>query len=304
MVTTLSPKQFLRKNLIEGIANKQMEQNLDFMNLFDITYTDNVSVTYHEDLTTAGEDITNGVMGEPLDLGELSELTTVEISPITQKSGMLNPFGLQIKVSERDMRRSEIINDLVRATDRAAFAMAKKVNDDIVTDLAAVTNDITEVDGSAVWSGDTADPVGDIVLFQEAMDLEGWGQELTDLFLHKTNYYEFKKYMLGVDRDWAMSPLGGNKEVPNVMGVNIHNTKSTQLSEGAYLGIDSRPGFRPMEIYAYRPEGFGARPELSLINVYRYKEEKYPHNEVVEFVAETMYALKQPNSVCYKSSGI
>ena len=304
MVVTLSPKQFLRKNLIEGIANKQLEQNLDFIDLFPVTYTDNVSVTYHEDLTTAGEDQTNEVTGAPIDLGELSELSTVEISSITQKSGMLQPFGIQIKVSERDMRRSEIINDLTRAVDRISFLMAKKMNDDQVTILTGVSNDITEVNGSAAWSEDTADPVGDIVLFQEAMDLEGWDSQLTDIFLHKTNYYEFKKYMLGVDRAWAMSPLGGNKEVPNIMGVNIHNTKSTQLSEAAYVGIDGRPGFQPIDVYAYRPEGFSTGGDVRLLNVYRYKEEKYPHNEVVEFVAETHYALKRPNSACYKSSAI
>lgn len=304
MTVTLSPKQFLRKNIIEGIANKQLEQQLDFKDLFDVVFTDAVSVAYSEDTTTAGDDITDGTMGSPLDMGELSELSTIEVSQITQKAGMLKPFGYQIKVSQRDMRRSEVIDELTRAVDRAAFGMAKKINDDIVTKLSAVSNDMTEVAGDAVWSADTADPMGDIVKFQEAMDLEGFPYQLTDLFLHKTNFYELKKFMIGIDRSWAMDPTGGQKDVPNILGVNIHNTHSSQLSESNIIGLDTRPGYRGMTIYAYRPPEMAGRPESPMINVYQYKEEKYPHNVVTEFVSEIFPALKIPNAVYYMAAAV
>lgn len=304
MTLTLSPKQFLRKNLIEGIVNKQMEEDLDFINMFNVTYTDNVSVTYHEDLTTAGEDVTNEVTGEPLDLGELSELTTVEISPITQKAGMLRPFGLQMKVSERDMKRSEIVNDLMRATERISYVMAQKINNDIVTTFKNTTNEITEVGGAAAWSEDTADPIKDIINFKKAFKVSGYGSRLTDLYVHEDNYSELEQYMVGIDRNWAISPRG-EEDIPRIRGVSIHEvTNSTEVAEGSYLGFDSRPAYKPMDIYAYRPEGFSVSPNFRMVNVYRYKEQKYPHNEVVEFVGETLYAVKKPNSFCYKSSGI
>lgn len=304
MTVTLSPKQFLRKNLIEGIANKQMENDLVFLNAFNVTYTDNVSVTYHEDLTTAGEDISNGVMGEPLDLGEISELPEVEISPITQKSGMLKPWGVEIKVSERDMKRGIIVNELMRATERVGYAMAKKHNSDLVSIFQNTTNDITEVDGTAVWSADTADPIRDIGLFKKAFHVDGYDSRLTDLFVYTDNYFEFEDFLIGIDRSWAMNPRS-EEMIPNIRGVNIHQVyDSNQVAEGSYLGFDMRPPFKPVETYAYRPEGFSADPNFRMINVYQYKEEKYPHNTVTEFVAETLNAVKKPNSFCYKSSGI
>jgi len=304
MTLTLSPKEFLRKNRIEGIANAQMEEDLDFVDLFNPVYTDSVSVTYHEDLTTAGDDITSGVTGEPLDLGELSELPTVEISPITQKAGMLNPFGLQMKVSERDMKRSETVNDLMRATERIGYVMGRKVNNDIVASLKAVSNDITEVDGAASWSEDTADPVNDIIRFKKAFKVNGFKSRLKRLYVHTDNYSELEELMVGVDRPWAINPRT-EEDIPPIRGVNITEiTNSGELAEGAYLGIDDRPQFRPMDVYAYRPEGFSIDPKFRMINVYRYKEQQYPHNEVVEFIGETLYAIKKPNSVCYKSSGI
>lgn len=304
MTVTLSPKQFLRKVNMEGIANRQMENDLVFLNAFNVTYTDAVAISYMEDLTTAGDDIANGVMGEPLDLGELSELSELEISPITQKAGMLSPFGIEIKVSERDMKRSEVVNELMRATTRVGYAMARKVNNDIVSAFQGKTNDITEVDGSAVWSADTADPIKDIGLFKKAFHVDGFDSMLTDLYVYTDNFYEFEDYMIGIDRSWAVNPRG-TERVPNIRGVNIHEVlDSNQVAEGSYLGFDTRPAFKPMEIYAYRPEGFSADPNFRIINVNQYKEQKYPYNTVTEFVAETMYAIKQPNSFCYKESGI
>jgi len=304
MTITISPKQFLRKNAIEGIANQQTEENLDFVNMFNVTYTDNVSVTYSEDLTTAGEDVSSGVTGSPLDLGELSELPTVEISAITQKAGMLKPFGIQMKISERNIRRSESVNDLMRATDRISFVMAQKINNDIVSKFQNTTNDITEVDGGAVWSADTADPIKDIINFKKAFKVDGFGARLNELYVHEDNYSELEQYMVGIDRNWGIDPRG-EEVVPRIRGVGIHEvTNADEVAEGSYLGFDARPAFRPMDIYAYRPEGFSQNPQFRMINVYQYKEDFFPHNTVTEFVAEALYAVKKPNSFCYKSSGI
>ena len=304
MTVTLSPKQFLRKQRIEQIANLQMENDLVFLDAFNVTYTDAVSVTYLEDLTTAGDDISSEVMGEPLELGELSELSEVEISPITQQSGMLRPFGAKIKVSERDMNRSEYVNELQRAVTRLGYAMARKVNNDIVSAFQNKTNDITEVSGGAVWSADTADPIRDIGLFKKAFHVDGFDSMLTDLYVYTDNFYEFEDHMISIDRSWAVNPRG-TERVPNIRGVNIHEVMDiNQVAEGSYLGFDMRPAFKPMEIYAYRPEGYSTAPNFRMINVNQYKEPNHPRNTVTEFVAESLYTIKKPNSFCYKSSGI
>lgn len=304
MAVTLSPKQFLRKNVIEGVANAQMEENLDFLPLFNTVYTDAVSVTYAEDLTTAGEDITNEVMGEPVQLGELSELPNVEISPITQKAGMLRPFGFQFKISERAMKRTETVNELMRATERVGFAMARKVNNDIGNKLIAVSNDMTEVAATTAWSEDTADPINDLLRFKKAFHVNGFGSKLTDIFLPTDNYAELEQYMVGIDRNWGIDPRG-EEEVPRIRGISIHEVFNTDvLDEADVLGIDSRPAFKPMEIYAYRPEGYSLDNKFQMINVSQYQEPNHPRNTVVEFVAETLYALKRPNSVYYYNEAV
>ena len=202
------------------------------------------------------------------------------------------------------MKRSEIVNDLMRATERIGFVMAQKINNDIVSTFQNTTNDINEVDGAAEWSEDTADPIKDIINFKKAFKVNGFGSRLTDLYIHEDNYSELEQYMVGIDRNWAISPRG-EEDIPRIRGVSIHEiTNSTEVAAGSYLGFDSRPAYKPMDIYAYRPEGFSMSPNFRMVNVYRYKEDKYPHNEVVEFVGETLYAVKKPNSFCYKASAI
>ena len=303
VVLTLDPREAIQPRLIEGIVNKQMEQQLSFQDIFPTVNTDATSFVYFEDTTTAGADIASGKMGSPLDLTELAELTTIEVSPISLKMGTMNRFGYELQISQRDLRTKPFIDELSRAYDRVSFGMAKKINDDTVAVLQAVSNDITEVSGYKVWSDNDADPVTDMLSFAQAMDLEGWPYELNRLYVHKDNYYEFLKFMWNIDRAWAMDPTGGvPRQLPAVGGVSVVNTKSTQLAEGSYIGLDTN--YPACTVYKFTDPKFSSNPADSRINVNQYEQEKYPHNIVIEIFAEMGIALKLPNAVSYKSSGI
>lgn len=298
---TLDPRRFMQKEYVEGIVNRQLEQSLDFINLFDVIPTDGTTVSWKQDVTTAGDDISSGLMGEPLDLGETSHLTKVEISPVTEKSGMLYPFGFKIEVSERDLKRSEVIDDLNRAVDRGTWAMARKINNDIIATMQNTTNDITEVSGAYVWSDSTnAVPVQDIISFQKAFRVDGFNHKLTDLFVHPDNFYEFKMYLAAKG---YIDVLRNDMDVPAILGTKIREA-ATGISEGAYLGIDSRPGFRPVSLFAYRDPAYKNAETFPLVTINQYQEDKHPKNIVTEFVAEILPAVRMPNGFCYKSSGI
>jgi hypothetical protein len=303
---TLSPKQFLNPTRIEGIANEQMETNLQFANMFPMVGQTETAVAYMEDLVTAGDDYDAGTTGKPLDLGELSELTEVEISQVTQKAGMLKPFGFKIAVSERDINRGSVVDELSRAVFRGAYIMARRIDDDIISKLQNSTNDVSEGAGAAVWSADGATVADDVISFQEAFDLDGYATELTDLFVHKTNFYEAKRYFA----DILMGVTGranqpGNKDVIDTgLGTMLHRARSASIAEGSYLGVDARRGFEPITVHAYRNPQFAASRDFGLVNVYQYKEEKYPHRTITEFISEIFAAVKRPNSATYRASGI
>lgn len=299
---TLDPRQALQPRFIEGIMNKKMEQQLDFLNIFPRVQTDALSFSYFEDTTNAGADLVSGVMGSPNQLAEVGELSEIEVSRISMQHGAMERFGYQLRFSQRQLREAAVVDEIARAYDRAAFGMSKKMNDDIIDKLKAVSNDITEVSGSAVWSDAAATPVEDILSFVEASMVEGYPYEMNELFLHKTNYFEMMKYLQGIDINWVRDPLAPEGRVmPVVNGVRINNLHSTQLAEGGYIGLDAR--YPAITVYEYKDPKHNTI-ENGMINVNVYEEERFPYNIVVEMYAERGLALKVPNAVSYKSSGI
>ena len=302
MVMTLDPRQALQPRLIEGVMNKKMEQNLDFLNLFPRVATDALSVTYFEDTTNAGADITSGTMGEPAPLGELGELSQIEVSRISMKYAGMERFGFELRFSERQLREPAFIDEITRAVDRAAFNMSNKMNSDIITKLEAVSNDITEVDGAAAWSGASATPVEDILSFVQASEVEGYPYSLNHLFLEHVNYFELLKYMQGIDINWVRNPMDPNaQQLPMVNGVQISKVFSTQLAHASYIGLDDR--YPAMTIYEYLDPKHSSI-DGGMVNVNKYTEEKHPYNIVVEMYAERGLALKVPNAVSYKAANI
>jgi len=298
---TIDPRQALQPRFLEGVINKKLEQQLDFLGMFPRVRTDALSFSYFEDTTSAGADITAGTMGTPNDLLELGELSEIEVSRISMAHGAMKRFGYQLRFSQRQLREIAVIDEINRAVDRAVFGISKKMNDDIVDVIKAVSNDVTEVSGSAVWSDDAATPVEDLLSFQEASMIEGYPYMLNNLYLHKTNYFEMLKYIQGVDINWVKSPFGGAQEVPEINGVKLHNLHSTQLAEGGYIGTDDR--FPGITVYEYLDPKHSSM-EGGMINVNMYEEERFPYNIVVEMYAERGIATKLPNSIYYKSSGI
>lgn len=304
-VITMDQRDFLQPKLVEGIVNREINPQLSFLNVFPVIPTTATSVSYMVDDDSAADDIASGKTGTPIDMGEMSKLSSIDVSPVNRKNGALTQFGYEIRVSKRDFERSEIIDDLNRAVSRAAYGMAKKINGDIVGTLKAVVNDISEVDGAATWDLDTATPVEDILSFADAMDLETTDYELTDLYLNKTNYFELLKYLQGIDINWVLDPMkNSQRAVPAVNGVNIHKLYSSELAEGAYLGIDGRPGNTPLTTYAYSPQGYQEEGEYPLVYVNQYTEDGKGGSIVTEFLAETFHAVKIPNAVTYKSGAI
>jgi hypothetical protein len=301
MVQTLDPRQALQPVFLEGVINKKLEQQLDFLNMFPRVRTDALSFSYFEDTTNAGADISAGTMGTPSPLMEVGELDEIEVSRISMKHGAMERFGYALKFSQRQLREEAVIDEINRAVDRATFGIAKKMNDDIVNAIKNVSNDVTEVGGSAVWSEDEASPVEDLLSFMEASMVEGYPYMMNNIFLHKTNYFELLKYIQGVDINWVRSPFGGMAEIPEINGMKVHNLHSTQLDEGGYIGTDDR--FPGITVYEYLDPKHSTI-EGGMVNVNRYEEERFPYNIVVELYAERGIATKLPNALYYKATGI
>ena len=303
MPVTMDARYYIQPQVVEGILNKKVENQLTFKDMFKERLTDATSFRYSEDITTAGADITSGVQGEPVPITEESDLTEVEISPITFQTGVLGAWGYKIRINPRTLREEGTTDEVLRAYDRVGYGMARKVNVDTISALttAAAANDITEVDGTAVWSHDDADVIKDIVNFKKAFKQEGYPYRMNNIYLHPDNMSEAELYMIQVDRNWAIDPTT-EAPVPQIRGVGFNEVATDELAEGAYLGLDSR--FPAATFYKFVDPQKSSNPQDNRVMVHRYVEQEYPQRIVIELTMEYGIAVPLKNAVCYKSSGI
>ena len=299
IIKTLDPRQILQPGILEGIVNKKLEQNLDFKDMFPVVRTDALSFAYFTDLTTAGADIAAGTQALPSELMELGQLDEIETSSIAVSYGGMERFGYQMRFSKRQLREAAIIDEISRAVDRAAFGIAKKMNDDIISAIAA--NGQSLGNGAADWAAAGATPVEDLLTFKNASMVEGYPYELTDMFLHQNNYFELMKYIQGIDINWVQSPFGGMADLPVINGVKLHNVISTQVTEDAYYGMDAR--FPGITIYEF-VDSDKSVIENGHVNMNVFEEERYPYNTVVEMFVERGLAAKLPYALYYDSDGL
>ena len=299
IIATLDPRQILQPGILEGIMNKKLEQNLDFKDLFPVVKTDALSFAYFKDLTTAGADIASGAQATPSALMELGQLDEIETSSISVAYGGMERFGYQMRFSKRQLREAAIIDEISRAVDRAAFGIAKKMNDDIISAIAA--NGQSLGNGAADWAAAGATPVEDLLTFKNASMVEGYPYELTDMFIHQNNYFELMKYIQGIDINWVQSPFGGVGELPVINGVKVHNMRSTQVVEDSYLGMDAR--FPGLTIYEF-VDSDKSQIENGHVNMNVFEEERYPYNTVVEMFVERGIAAKLPYALYYDADGL
>lgn len=299
---TMDVRQIFQPIFLEGIINKKLEQNLSFKDMFPRVRTDALGFSYFSDLTTAGADIDAGKQAKPSPLMELGELDEIETSSIDMQHGQMRRFGYQLRFSQRQFREEAIIDEVNRAVDRAAFGMAKKMNDDVIAAIKGVVNDVSEFTTTTTWDQAAATPVEDVLSMVQASIIEGYPYEMNNLFLNKQNYFELLKYMQGIDINWVRNPLGGEgQNMPQVNGVNIHRIFDSELAEGAYIGMDSR--FPGISVYEYLDPKHSTQ-EGGRVNVNIYEEERHPYNMVVEMYAEQGLAVKLPNSLYYAASAI
>lgn len=288
---TLSADKALRREFVEYAMVKKMNPQLIFKDMFPIVDLQGATTyKYFEDDTSAEDDIKNGVMTEPMEISELSKLTKLEVSPITRKIGDMTQFGYSIDFSKKIQRENGFIDELLRAYDRAAYGMARKINMDVFNtiDHFASANTVTLEDGQ--WA--TSDEItNDIINMKHSFeDVEGYNYELTDLFLASKNFREVEKYYKAIE---------GGFNSGNVEGVSLTNCKSL-VDNGTAYGIDM--DLKPITLYK-NVDSSHSTIENGLVNVNIYDDDSYPFSKHIELWCELGIASKVPKAIL-KQTGL
>jgi hypothetical protein len=151
--------------------------------------------------------------------------------------------GFSVRIKHQTIRdEPKGIDEVQRAYKTAGYWFARFIQDEIVTALTAGVTSLSW-STSGVWSG-AARPIDDLILLEEAMETAGYEYALTDALIHKTNFFELKRYLTGVDVDGTkLRDLYGvpvvHKDRMRIPVIDSDIIKcGSGISEGYILGLD------------------------------------------------------------------
>jgi len=293
-IITLSPEKMLRKEFFERAILTKMKPYLYFLDIFPVVDLGGATnFSYFIDEENAEDDIQKGVMSEPLPVSELSDLTKIDISTITKKTGDTYQFGYAFEYSEAKLKENGFIDEVARAMDRMAYGMARKINGDIFNamDTFAQGNAITLNDGSWDTSAQINDDIIDLKYSFEDQTFQEY--TFTDMFLNSNQVREANKFY---------TALNGSFNMNDVEDVKFTNTKQA-VADGTAYCIDKN--VKPITIYKnVNPlHSTLSNPVSGLININTYTQDKYPFKKGIEVWAEMGIGCHHPDAIL-KQTGL
>lgn len=241
-------EEFLTKRFIIPKMYEIMNPLLAWTDVFPQVRATAPVVGYKQELTSDAKDTKKQ---KPKLKTTSGQWTYVEISQFTMKAATLNKKGFAIKIDQDALDYVEGVDEIQRAFRKTAYWIAEDYNDRISSEIAAngtaLAGDWTP---AAVWSDPNAAPIADLEELEDAFIREGYAYRLTDVFIHKDNFKELKKYLTSLDinqykqENLYGTPNNGKRdsiEIP-VVGTTVHRLLSG-VDEGSIIAIDKdNPG--------------------------------------------------------------
>lgn len=248
MSVTAPNEEFLTKRFLIPKMYEIMNPLLAWTDIFPQVRATAPVVAYKQEITSDSGDTKKE---RPKLMTTSGQWTYVEISQFTMKAANLNKRGFAIKIDQDALDYVEGVDEIQRALRKTGFWIAEdyntRISDEILASGTALAGDWNP---AAEWSDANAAPISDLEDLEDAFIREGYPYRLTDVFVHKDNFKELKKYLTSIDINQYKqeklygTPNNGNRdtlEIP-VVGATVHRLLSG-ISEGSIIAIDrNNPG--------------------------------------------------------------
>jgi len=242
-------EKFLTKEFVVPKIYEIMNPLLSFVDMFPKVQATARTIAYRQESTTDSEDL---LKQYPRTLTSSSQFAYVSISQMTMKAAALNKKGFAIKIDQDAIDFVEGVDEIQRALRKVGFWLAQDYDNQV---SAAITADGTALSGNwapnAVWSDiANATPIADLEELEDLFIRDGHPYRLTDVFVHRTNFKELKKYLTSIDigerkqTDLYGMPATGTKDLMTIpaVGADVHRLL-TGVNEGSVIAIDrNNPG--------------------------------------------------------------
>jgi len=314
-------EKFLTPEFVIPRVYEIMNPLLKFVDMFPKVRSTARVIAYKQEQTSDANDANKQL---PRRLTTRSQFTYVTINQMEIKSAVLNKKGFAIAIDQDALDFTEGVDEIERAIRKLSFWLAQDYDTQVFNAITASGTSLSSTwNPTTVWSDPNATPVADLEELEDLMIREGYPYRLTDVFLYKDNFKEFKKYLTSLDiGDFKQQsiygvPNNGNRDsldVP-VIGTTVHRLLSG-ITDGGIIGIDrNNPG---MTIYynqsprystmtgAYETMQDGARvrkPYSFGFNFNRYTDQE-THEEILQFWYDIAPVVHEPYAILVGTSKV
>ena len=292
MLITEKMDKLLQPSSVEFILYTKMNPHLNMLGMFQKQdLHGDKHFAFATDRTSAEDDILSGILHEPVEIEEASQLPQINVSGIQEESGNTVKLGFEMEFTEEAVADNKNYSNVQRTLSRAGYAIQRTLNryayQVLVANAEAPTLDTTPTS----WATDNENVDDDIKALKRAFNnQEGYDYNMTNMYVSKESLWGAEDY-------YDATRINGF-DPSNVRGMSL--TGVNELESGL-LGIDANLS-PAMWYYNVHPEdntyndAFG-----SFINVNRVENnEEIPRGLKIQMYVEFGFAVLEPRAVLFQ----
>lgn len=284
--------KLLQPSNVEYIIFQKANPTLNILGMFN---KQNLNGETHFEFATkrtnTEDDILDGILHEPVEVGEGSEYPQIQVRGIQEESGNTTKLGLEVEFSEELIKSDKNLAYVQNTLSDMGYAMNRAINRfgfQGLIDSAEAPN-ITVV---KAWSEDDNDNIDDDVkkLQRQFKAQSGYNYTLTDMYVSYNSLWGAEDYYDAVRT---------NGFDPN----NVRNSTLTGIEEieSGLLGFD-RNAQPAIWYYNTNPEENVFHDSIgSYININRFEDnQKHPKSLGFQMTVELGLAVLEPKAVLFQ----
>lgn len=293
MLITEKMDKLLSPSSVEFILYTKMNPHLNMLGMFKKQdLHGDKHFAFATDRNSAEDDILNGILHEPVEMEEASQLPQINISGIQEESGNTTKLGFEMEFTEEAVNDNKNYSNVQRTLERAGYVMQRTLNRYAYATLVANAEAPTGFDSDPTsWATSNDNVDEDIKTMQRAFNnQEGYDYNMTNMYVNKESLWGAEDY-------YDATRINGF-DPNNVRGMSLQGINEL---ESGLLGIDAN--LKPaMWYYNVHPEdntyndAFG-----SFINVNRVEQnEEIPRGLKIQMYVEFGFAVLEPRAVLFQ----
>lgn len=292
-ITTDIDELLQPQNLELNVFTK-LDPTMSMLGMFDKKNNEGKdSFAFARNETNAEKLILDGIMKEPVEILEASELPQVQIKGINKNIGKMRRIGFEAMFTEESLRDNINYDKIQLTTEMMGYSIARYLNRHAYQILiqAAAAPTITLGDGA--WDDDNDEIDNDVKKLQRAFqDQEGYDYSMTDMFVSSDAFYAAE--------DWYEANRNAGFNANDVRGMNLSKIK--ELDSGL-LGLDMN--LKPAKWYynIYPEDNLLHDKYGSFIHINRVDElegHKIPRKVTIQMYVEYGFAVLEPKAVLFQ----